>query len=249
MSMNQIVEQFNPRPDDIVVIPDHMDIPENPGFLVIKVKFLHAPSIIRSGGGIQMLESTLMNKPAAGSKLSPILGWILDKVAPVLNVQTESKGTTMDTVVDNIETKANPPRFLRHIRMAYVGDDDTEMFAARGGLSIAVELEPNEGILRFSYALCSPNDVFNKRTARKICDARLTGKDSYEITNYDDRMTALENIEFAIGKHLTSAFEASTIELPKLDKMSSRADRQELAKVHKMLTEYLSIETESTETI
>lgn len=48
--MTNSLDNLNPRPDDLVVVPEHMEVAADAPFHVFKMKFLHQPSIIRSGG-------------------------------------------------------------------------------------------------------------------------------------------------------------------------------------------------------
>lgn len=48
--MNQAINALNPQPDDLVVVPSDMEVPEGVPFMVHKMDYLHKPSIVRSGG-------------------------------------------------------------------------------------------------------------------------------------------------------------------------------------------------------
>lgn len=53
------LENLNPRPDDLVVVPEDMEVSAQAPFQVYRMKFLHQPSIIRSGGYSMGLLDTL----------------------------------------------------------------------------------------------------------------------------------------------------------------------------------------------
>lgn len=231
--MKSIVEQFSPREDDLIVVPDTMDIPENPGFLVSKIKHLYSPSIIRSGGGVHMLESLNTSKFSGKGILSMIFG---TKGSEETNTGNGSSGTTSMTL--SLETPSNPPRFLRHVRRydpQHISPDGDFPMLSKGGLTFAVDIMPAENKFRFSYAICNDKDLFNKRTAGNICNGRLENLDYYEISFYETAMSITDNIEIALYKLLNNVFDDGTIQSPKFTMLSQRNNETELKKIHKII--------------
>jgi len=233
--MSQHLSDLKPRPDDLVVVPDTMEIPENPGFMVSKVKFLHKPSIIRSGGSIDMLEKSIsQHKTFTGKGL---LSWLFGDNKQVteidLQIAQESGGGIMANESTETNIASNPPRFLRHIRRHGKVSNDIEIvdMLATGGLTVAVDLFPAENKLHFSYALCNPEDRFNKRTASKICETRMDSGDFYVVSDLDEKSPILDNIANAIGKYLTGDIEESTIISARLSKISRRSSLDDLKNI------------------
>lgn len=230
--MKSIVEQFSPREDDLIVVPDTMDIPENPGFLVSKIKHLYSPSIIRSGGGVHMLESLNTSKFSGKGILSMIFG---TKGSEETDIGAGSGDIGNTSMTLSLETPSNPPRFLRHVRRYDLTCIDDIPMLSKGGLTFAVDIMPAENKFRFSYAICNDKDLFNKRTAGNICNGRLENLDYYEISFYETAMSITDNIEIALYKLLNNVFDDGTIQSPKFTMLSQRSNETELKKIHKII--------------
>ena len=56
------------------------------------------------------------------------------------------------------------------------------MISPFGGLTVGWMRDPTvEGSILFSLARCSRKDMFNKKKARRICEARLKGGKFFEV--------------------------------------------------------------------
>jgi hypothetical protein len=185
-----------------------------------------------------MLESSVAdNKGFTGKGL---LKWIFgDKEVTDLDlaIAKDSGSGVMVTETPSAEVMVNPPRFLRHVRpVDYWGDDEVPAeFSPKGGFTVAVDLMPNENKLQFSYAICSPEDLFNKRKARNICETRMNAGDLYEVSDLVEGFSVMENIQAAIENYLTGAVEEPTIQAPRLSKISMRTSDQDFKNILKYL--------------
>lgn len=195
--MNTEIADLKPDPTDLVVIPMDMAIPETVPFLVHRVKFLHKPSIIKSGySTMNMLETYT---PAVFKKWFGFLG------------DTTSEKKTEEVIVAKgqvIKTdEPYLPCFFRYTRLvAPVKNSVNNNWAlnAKGGLTIFVELNPRDNAFAFSYAICSTEDNFSKELGRTIAKTRFMDDDWYEISGYDPKLSVLENIKIALKDLLAS---------------------------------------------
>ena len=86
------------------------------------------------------------------------------------------------TSVSNLQTTKSFLRFV-HFR----NFDSKGFISPFGGLTVGWVNDPssNDTVL-FSLARCSKRDVFNKKKARRICEARMRGGKYYELSGIVD---------------------------------------------------------------
>jgi len=158
-------------PHDILVIPDHLEIPGDFPHQFHKMKYLHTPSIVSSLRGP-------MNTPQAGFKT----------------------GTFILNLLGMGDKKHKPGKdmFFRHIRI--LNKRTNEYFHNRGA-TLLIDLRADEGRFFFSYAICNHLDRFNKLIAYNVCEERMETGDNLEIINYDPSISVLQNIYIALGVH------------------------------------------------
>jgi hypothetical protein len=203
--MNADISELKPDPNDLVVIPLGMSIPDDVPFLVHRIKFLNKPSIIKSGySTMNMLETYT---PAVLRKWFGFLG---ETLSESMNDKVQLAKAEM------IKDEPYLPKFYRYSRLlAPIKQSAGESWAlsAKGGLTLFVELNPRENAFAFSYALCNTEDNFAKAKGRILAKERFDTEDWYEIDNYDPTLSVLENIKEALKK-LLSPGKDSTIVSP-----------------------------------
>lgn len=233
--IRKILEKFDFRKGDLLVVPEGSlkEIPSE--FDVCEIKYLHTPSILRVGGSIPMSVATNTTTTPKGKKGSSTLSFIpklIEKLSAVLPQETvpSSNGGRNTSEISRIYNQGSIDRFLRHVRRSSaIGD-----ISPKGGLTLAVELLP-ENKLRFSYAICSKNDLFNKRAGRRISETRLDSKDFYEISNIDTKESIVNNILAAIEIYLTSPESGDKLTSPVFTKVSARVSIEDLKKIKSLI--------------
>lgn len=197
--MSHDLSELKPRPNDLVVVPEGMEVPSDVPFLVYPMKFLWKPSIIRSGAyDMGVLERITSNSIAEWLGLSPA------KMLKPNPYELTDLPPSIKKEVEHAKQRQVLPRFFRYHRPLELnaqkdGEDGFKMVPApRGGVAFLIELDAENRTFAFSYALCHNNDNFNFGIARKICSQRFASEDWYEVKNYDPEIGIMENISWAL---------------------------------------------------
>lgn len=210
--MDKAIAELKPEPNDLVVVPEDFVLHDEPNFLIHKMKFLHKPSIIRSGGGSNM---SFFESLTSGH----LWTWLTGRNQDPRSQENERKKE---------ETKASAaelPTFFRYSRP--FDEKNGFSFGPKGGVTFFIELNAPEKTLAFSYALCHHDDLFNRKTARHIAKQRFDHGDWYEIKNYDSELSVTTNIKNAI-EVLLCGKDCSNLELTQFSSLSERLNEYEL---------------------
>lgn len=221
------LEQLRPQPNDLVVVPIDMVLPEEDlGFAVYRMKFLHQPSIIRSGNynmeflnnfKLSSLKDWLGTKPVASTVLEALddarFGRLRDSQMPAV-------ATTIRDVAEVVEPKSvtvtfprdvaktDLPKFWRYVRPKQIVKKMSGTFdngvGPKGGATVYVELNAPENTFAFSFALCHESENFNYSIGRQVSKGRFQDEDWYEVANYDQNIGVIENIRAAIDNLFNS---------------------------------------------
>lgn len=225
--MTQLAD-LKPESHDLVVVPEDMHVPENPGFLVHKMKFLRTPSIIRSGSfNMAFLDAFRSSVVARWFGLDDPLvepgslrdidfdGYVDMSTIRVKNIPSPQEvkseivtgymtgGRLHPNALSTLSTQPvdGEAKFFRHERNYETInrlDGQQKVVSPKGGLTVYVELDPAHKTFAFSYALCHNNDNFDKKIARDIAKGRFNSEDWYEVGNYDENISVLANIKNAL---------------------------------------------------
>ena len=166
------------HPNDIIVIPADMEVPTDFPYDYHKIKYLHSPSIVRSGHML-MTNTAILQLPKS------------TLVSGILSLLGISKPKEKEK-----DSEEHKDIFFRHIRIM---NDKTGEFYHNRGASVLVDLRAGEGRLFFSFATCNHRDNFNKLIAHCVCKDRMKKGLVYECINYDPSISILQNIYLAIG--------------------------------------------------
>ena len=231
--MNEIIGNLKPGPNDLVILPEGIEAPKDVDFEVYNMKYLLTPSIIRHGAYMQTSENSVDKFSGAG-----FLNWIMELGGKKLSNKieevkmSESTEVTISGSTDVVVAEA-PPLFFRHVR---VKDSENGQVLPHGGFTVLVDLDPANDKFQFSYAICSSRDVFNRNTARAICEGRMDKGNSFEISNYiTDGLSVIDNIQAAIKDFFTGGFDSATIGSPKFSKLSNSMLEEDFYKILNVL--------------
>jgi hypothetical protein len=224
-----VLNELKPQADDLVVVPEGMvlDVPEGGfPFHIYVMKFLHQPSIIRSGGySMGLLDRLSPNAIGAWLGFKPAeppqpQKFVKDmnlnqvvvhprEVEPQADILSDTDLKIFRDAMKELDTTALPsdikstdlPKFWRYSRPTQLihrlsGDQAT--VNARGGVAFYIELDAENKTFAFSYSLCHNKDNFNYGIARAISKQRFDSEDWYEVKNYDPSKGIIENIGVAI---------------------------------------------------
>lgn len=158
--------------NDIIVIPESIDVPADFPYQYHKMKHLQIPSIVFSHRGIMNAQSVSPSHKSTGEYLLNLLGF-------------PDKGY-----------EPGKDLFLRHIR---IRNKHTGEYYHNKGATVLVDLHANEGRFLFSYAICNHRDNFNKLIAHNVCKERMVNDELVECINYDPSISILQNIFIAVG--------------------------------------------------
>lgn len=161
--------------NDIIVVPDNINVPKDFPHDFHKMKFLLTPSVVSSKG-------YGMNTQTLGTPTG-----------------VKEKGI-VQTLFELLGLKNNPDVgediFFRHVRII---NPITGEFYHNRGATILVDLRAGEGRFLFSLAVCNYKDNFNKLIAHRVCKERLENGEVFEVINYDPSLSVLQNIYLAVG--------------------------------------------------
>lgn len=209
--MDNALAELKPEPNDLVVVPEDFEVPSDSKFLIHKMKFLHKPSIIRSGGNVMNFFESLST--------GHLWEWLTGKSVDPRTQESEKRKE------ESVDSKDNLPTFYRYSRPL---DEKNEFcLGPKGGVTFFIELNAPEKTLAFSYALCHHDDLFNHKTARHIAKQRFDNGDWYEIKNYDQDLSVITNIKNAI-EVLLCGKDCSNLELTQFSSLSERLNEYEL---------------------
>jgi hypothetical protein len=242
------LQELKPAADDFVVVPEDMTIKDSVPFHVHRMKFLHKPSIVRSGG----YNMGFLDKFSLGN-LGSWLGWtpakdpvdvlvdsikdravFVGKIQDLANVLVGSS----DEKASIPQQKQELPKFFRHIRgkeLTYRHDGVSTEFSAKGGLTLYVELDPANKTLAFSYALCHTDENFRKDIGRQVSQGRFESEDWYEIDNLDENLDVVGNIGEAIYFLLHPELANPNVKGPKFSSMSEKTNEYELKQIYERI--------------
>lgn len=158
--------------DDIIVIPEEIEVPANFPYKYHKIKYLNDFSIVFSSRRGPMNIQTMIPSPKMSSKF-------------ILNLLGLGK-----------EKAEKKDIFFRHVRVL---NEKTNEFYHNKGATVLVDLKASEGRFLFSYAICNHLDNFNKLIAHNVCKERMDKGEVIECINYDPNLSILQNIYIAIG--------------------------------------------------
>lgn len=230
-------------PGDILVVPFDFEVPQVEGLNICKVKNLLKPSIIHTRGHIMNTTKPVTN--SSGFKLSKIYSMIFGgkKTEPVEEAISQSLTPTTSTPRSLMEgedyTETLPPPFFRHLRIA---ESETWDLSSKGGITFLIQLYPNDKSFNFSYALCNPHDLFNKRTGRSICSTRMAHGDVYSVINHNPVLSLADNIGIALREYLTPTEEVVTLIKPKIAKASKRVNEDDLKKIVRLISDDTTVD-------
>ena len=202
--------------NDIIIIPDEVDVPKDFPYQYHKIKYLHATSIVQGPGSmnIQMREAGVNT--------------INQYLANIKNLLKLNNETPVFEAGDDL--------FFRHIR---VMNQMTGEYYHNRGATILVDLRAAEGRFFFSYAICNHQDNFNKEIAHKVCTERMKAGDVIEVINYDPEISILQNIYLAVGVQ-NDAYQMVgetdwTYILPELFGSFTNEQKEALARLRKLI--------------
>lgn len=240
-----------PEANDLLVIPEDMELTEAVPCPVHRMKYLHQPSIIRSGGYNMNSVNDI--------SISTIARWLGRKVDDFLVKPLKALGATeaefnmalnsgtpeglsgFEVLVAEQELR-ELPTFYRHFRCyrgrEYYDGLKTELLA-KGGMTLYVELNPAEKTLAFSYSLCNTADNFDKNLGRLISKGRFEGDDWYEVANCQDSLDVVGNIASALYQLLYNPPKSDTIQAetkgPYFSSMSEKFKVQDMKQIFERL--------------
>lgn len=161
--------------NDILILPENIEIPSDFEYQYHIMKFLHKPSIVFSQRGYM---NTQTEQSTTTSKFINKLLGIMPKTA------------------GEIPKETNGDIFLRHVRIRNPKNGE---YYHNKGATFLVHLDRDSGSFLFSYATCNHEDNFNKLIANNVCSERMNKGEFIECINYDPSISIIQNIYLAIG--------------------------------------------------
>lgn len=220
-----LLDSLDPHPSDLVVVPMHMEVSSDVPFMIHKMKFLHNPSIIRSGASsMNLFEftnkhiSNWLNKGQMSAKVISAEKGIITELSPEFSdivfermssleprsgldgshiIQTPESTTKLVPVTPEVELSTFY-RYSRGVQTINRLGGPSFTVAPKGGVAFYIELDAANNCFAFSYALCHTEDNFCRKIARSISKQRFDSGDWYEIENYNPELAMLTNIKVAI---------------------------------------------------
>lgn len=158
--------------NDIIVIPEGLEVPINFPHMYHRIKHLHRPSIVFSSNRGFMNTQVSSSSKTTSEYLLNLLG------------------------LTKMGTKKRKDIFFRYVR---IENEITGEYFHNKGATVLIDFMPDEGRFLFSYAICNHLDNFNKLIAHNVCKERMEKGETVECINYDPDISILQNIFIAVG--------------------------------------------------
>jgi hypothetical protein len=204
---------------------------------VCAIKHLIQPSVITSGDLKMALTTLNAIRDKLRNTFDDMIG-IYDPDHWGYKCSTYSTKTTTITSKGSPVNMVNesPKRFIRYVRPT----DDQGNILSFGGLTVYIDLDPENNSFRFSMSICGINDLFNKHIASTICKNRMGDGIYYKVDNYDQEISVLSNIYGAIKQYLYPEEFEGILNRPTLTLLPPKMKTRSLKQVVQLIEDYYS---------